>query len=680
MKKNQAAVETLFAEGGTLSSGKVGYARRPQQVELAHSVSRALESKSVLLADAPTGTGKSLAYLAPAALSGEKAVVSTATIALQHQLLNEDIPPLRRAVCKQLGYPEDEGFSYAVMKGRRNFLCTQRYHETLRMGSVFDTGAIRDLDRWASETPTGDREDLDFPLPAQTWSEVASDGEDCAPAACPFREGCFYYAHRDRAAEADVIVVNHALLLANAASGGAIFDVSDRHLIVDEAHRLEDVMSQAFGARASFGRVRYAMRQAKKKSEAATEAADGATMAAELFFDDLDEKGGRLGEESAAPRGYRNLLEALASVKASLKGDPKEEANNLAFMVGRLGSDLESFYREPEETHAYSIIAGRSRVANRNPYPELRSWLVDTDVAFREVVLPMFEGRGVVLTSATLANGGRSDGGKPGGGKPGGNDGNGGGSAFSYARSRLGLGKRDAVAFPSLSKNGRAKTVLKKVDENLGGETFDYAGRCLLYVEDGIPEPSRGGYERFTDECIRRCRELVAVSGGRALILLSTKRALRAFKENFDVPYPVKFQYDDSPGRLVSWLKKSGDGVLVGTRTFWEGIDVPGEAVSLVVIDRVPFPPPDDPVVEKLCEKAGKGWFSEVSLPRGQIALRQGAGRLMRRADDRGVIALLDSRVNRKGWGKLVIRSFPDAPVTRSLRDVETFFAEGGGS
>ncbi|MBA2692884.1 MAG: ATP-dependent DNA helicase [Rubrobacter sp.] len=663
MKETLTAVEALFADGGALSSGKPGYSRRSQQVELARSVARTISDKGILLADAPTGTGKSLSYLAPAALSGEKIVVSTATIALQHQLLNEDIPPLRRAVCKQLGYPEDEGFSYAVMKGRRNFLCTQRYHETLRMGSIFDTGAIRDLDRWASETPTGDREDLDFPLPVQTWSEVASDGEDCAPAACPFREGCFYYAHRDKAMEADVIVVNHALLLANAASGGAIFDVSDRHLIVDEAHRLEDVMSQAFGARASFGRVRYAMRQAKKKSEGVTEAADGATMAAELFFDDL-ETSGELGRESAAPRGYRNLLEALASVKASLKNDPKEEANNLAFMVGRLGSDLESFYREPEETHAYSIVAGRSRVANRKPYPELRSWLVDTDVAFREVVLPMFESRGVVLTSATLANGVR-DGGE------------GGGSAFSYARSRLGLGKVGAVAIPTLSKKQKTKTVKKKVDESLGEETFDYEGRCLLYVEDGIPEPSRGGYERFTEECVRRCRDLLSMSGGRALILLSTNRALRAFKETLDIPYPVKFQGDDSPGRLVSWLKESGDGVLVGTRTFWEGIDVPGEAVSLVVIDRVPFPPPDDPVVEKLCKKAGKGWFSEVSLPRGQIALRQGAGRLMRRADDRGVIALLDSRVNRKGWGKLVVRSFPEAPVTTSPSDVEAFFEKG---
>jgi ATP-dependent DNA helicase DinG len=666
MKAVEDTVEKLFAEGGALASGKPGYTKRPEQVELARSVGRILEAKGVLLADAPTGTGKSLAYLAPAALSGEKIVVSTATIALQHQLLSEDIPPLRRAVCEQLGFPEEEGFSYAVMKGRRNFLCTQRYHETLRMGSIFDTGAIRDLDRWASETETGDREDLDFPLPAQTWSEVASDGEDCAPAACPFREGCFYYAHRDRAMEADVIVVNHALLLANAASGGAIFDVSDRHLIVDEAHRLEDVMSQAFGARVSFGRVRYAMRQAKKKSEAATEAADGATMAAELFFDDL-EKDGPLGDESAAPRGYRNLLEALASVKASLKNDPKEEANNLSFMVGRLGADLESFYREPEETHAYAIVAGRSRApSNREPYPELRSWLVDTDVAFREVVLPMFENRGVVLTSATLANGGRPD------------ESDNGSSVFSYARSRLGLGKRDAVAIPTLSKNGRTKTVSKKVDEILGEETFDYAGRCLLYVEDEIPEPSRGGYERFTEACIRRCRELLSVSGGRALILLSTNRALRAFRENLDVPYPVKFQGDDSPGRLVAWLKRSGDGVLVGTRTFWEGIDVPGDAVSLVVIDRVPFPPPDDPVVEKLCEKAGKGWFAEVSLPRGQIALRQGAGRLMRRSDDRGVISLLDSRVSKKGWGKLVLRSFPNAPATSSLRDVEKFFDEEG--
>lgn len=274
--------------------------------------------------------------------------------------------------------------------------------------------------------------------------------------------------------------------------------------------------------------------------------------------------------------------------------------------------------------------------------------------------MPLFEERGIVLTSAMLANGKRANGGSP----------------FSYVRNRLGLGGGKNTEFPGRGAKRGSKTNAKVVREHVGEDIFDYPGRCLLYLEREIPEPGKGEYERFTEACVRRTEELVDLSGGGALVLLSTNRALRAFKEKLDVPYPVKFQGDDSPGRLVSWLKESDSGVLVGTRTFWEGIDVPGEAVSCVVIDRVPFPPPDDPVIEKLCEKAGKGWFYEVSLPKAQIAIRQGAGRLMRRSDDRGVIALLDPRMSKKGWGKVVIRSLPEAPVTGSLEDVGEFFGE----
>ena len=612
-------------------------------MDLAREVAATFRNKGVLLADAPTGTGKSLAYLAPAVLSGEKVVVSTATLALQHQLLSEDLPPLKRAVSELLGYPEDEGFSYAVMKGRSNFLCGLRHEDTLRQGSILDGELLTGLDRWVSETETGDREDLTFPVPAAKWMEVASDGEDCAPNACRFRDGCFYYAHRDRAAEADLLIVNHALLLANVATGGNIFDVEGRHLVIDEAHRLEDVMAEALGARASFWRIRYVARQASKKSEGAADHADGAVMAAEAFFGELGE-GGELGSERHAPPSYETLLDALGATKRALAADPKEEANNLAGMVGRLRGDLESFYSEPEETHVYAIVPGRSRDPNRRPYPELRSWLVDTAEAFREWVLPTFEGGGVVLASATLANG------------------SGGGRSFSYTRRRLGLDE------PQGSRS---------VAEHAGEEVFDYAQRCLLYVEEGIGEPTLGTADAYAEACARRAEELVGLSRGRALILLSTSRAVGAFRESFKPPYPVRFQGDDAPGRLVRWLKETEGAVLVGTRTFWEGVDVPGDPVSLVVIDRAPFPPPDDPVVARLCERAGKGWFREVSLPKAQVALRQGAGRLMRRPDDRGVIALLDPRIRARGWGKSVLKALPPAPVTGSLEDVRRFFTTG---
>ncbi|MDP9457922.1 MAG: hypothetical protein CYG60_23080 [Actinobacteria bacterium] len=652
------ASEAIFAADGPLAARKAGYRRRPEQVELARAVERTFRERGVLLADAPTGTGKSASYLAPAILralrAGEKVLVSTATLALQNQLLAEDVPVVSSASSALLGQPEEEGISYAVMKGRRNFLCGQRHEDTLREGTLLDGKLVSGLDRWAVETETGDREDLDFPVPAWAWLEIASDGEDCAPKGCRFREGCFYYAHRERAQDADLVIVNHALLMANVASGGNIFDTEGRHLIIDEAHVLEGVMSEALGARVSYGRIRYAMRQAKKKSEGAAAHADRAEMAAELFFGEL-EANRTLGSEGAAPAAYRTLKDALVSVSEALTNDPKEEANNLTGMVARLLGDLRFFYSEPEDEYAYAVVEGRRSFrkgrkggVTGEPLPELKAWLVETGAAFREGLLPLFEEGGVVLTSATLATGSGEK------------------RSFSYARDRLGLGE-------PLEKQARS------VGEHLGSEVFDYASRCLLYVDEGegtsavVPSniPAR---EREAAAGARRAEDLVKLSGGRALVLLSTSRAVEAYRRIFAPPFPVRFQGDDSPGRLVQWLKETEGAVLVGTRSFWTGVDVPGEAVSLVVIDRVPFPVPDDPVIKRLSERAGKEWFRTVSLPRAQVALRQGAGRLMRRDTDRGVIALLDPRLHRKSWGKAVLASLPPAPVTGSLREVERFF------
>jgi ATP-dependent DNA helicase DinG len=197
-----------------------------------------------------------------------------------------------------------------------------------------------------------------------------------------------------------------------------------------------------------------------------------------------------------------------------------------------------------------------------------------------------------------------------------------------------------------------------------------------VYVEKEMAPPTLGSPDLFASSCAGRTEELVGLSGGQALVLLSTKRALAAFRESFGPPYPVRYQGDDSPGRLIRWLKETEGAVLVGTRTFWEGVDVPGASVSLVVMDRVPFAPPEDPVAAKLREKAGERAFREVFLPKAQVAVRQGAGRLMRRATDRGVVALLDPRVARKGWGKAVLGSLPPARRTGSLAEVARFFAE----
>lgn len=628
-------LEGFFAADGPLAGCYEGYSHRPEQLRFAAEVSRALGESGLLLADAPTGTGKSAAYLAAAVLSGKRVVISTATIALQSQLLTKDIPLIRRAVAKLGGYPEEEGFSYAVMKGRGNFLCDQRFEETAAEGELLDDALFERLEDWRERTATGDREELDFPVPVGRWLEVASDGEDCTPGTCPHREGCFYYAHRDRAKEADVVVVNHALLMVNAASWGALLDPAGRHLILDEAHRLEDVMNGAFGARVSRSRLAYSLRQISKKAPDLGRYTQRVENAADLFFDALRENQS-LGDEEAAPRGYRQLVDSLKGVREVLSANPKEEVANLQGMVGRIWGDLRSFYTAPQSTHAYAVVAGRSR-KSANPYPELRSWLVETGEVFRKEVAGLFDEGGVVLTSATLATGTAPN------------------SSFAYTRKRLGL-EPDKLERPF------REVALE--------ETFDYSGNALVYVDDGERPGERPG-ER---SAIRRTEELVRLSRGRALILLTTSRAVSDFRDNFVTDYPVRYQGDDSPARLVDWLKKTPNAVLVGTRTFWEGVDVSGEQVSLVVMDKVPFPVPDDPVIAALTQKAGKGWFIEVSLPRAQVAVRQGAGRLLRSATDRGVIAVLDPRIRKKNWGQAVLRSLPAAPVTTSLEEVRRFF------
>ena len=368
----------LFSADGPLAKRKPGYSERPEQVDLAAAVEECFDSKSVLLCDAPTGTGKSLGYLAPAILRaaqrGEKVVVSTATLALQAQLLNEDLPPLRSATAELLGYPEEESISYAVMKGRRNFLCTKRHLETLMSGQIFDSELVVNLDRWAAETKTGDREDLTFPMSVSAWAEVASDGDDCSPRTCPYREGCHYYVHRDTASEAEILVVNHALLLANAASYGSIFDTEGRHLVIDEAHRLEEIMAEAFGARISYARILYVLRQARKRCERAHAATNTAEMAADLFFEDL--RGGTTRLHQSPPKAYGKLVEALKELRSVLAHAPNEEANLLQGMVGRLRKDLESFYSKPDDDYAYAVVAkpaGRSRSQGRRTTPNSKA-------------------------------------------------------------------------------------------------------------------------------------------------------------------------------------------------------------------------------------------------------------------------------------------------------------------
>lgn len=651
------AIDAVFCKRGPLSKIKSGYSPRPEQIRLAKEAARAVHGADTLLGDCPTGTGKGLGYLAGGILGGGKLVVSTATLALQAQLLNQDLPLLRSAISLLYGYPEDEAFTYAVIKGRGNYLCANRFDQTIASPGLLEPQTLQDLIDFRDSTTAGDREDLHKPVPANRWLEVASDGEDCSPNSCSYRESCFYYRARDEALAADVLVSNHALSLINAASGGNIFDVCGRHFIADEAHRLEEVMSESFGMSVSWWRVKYAMRQALRKNPDLQQYTDRAEQASDLFFDEL--RGNtELGSEEVAPGSYKTLYESLLSVEKLLRNDTREEVVNLSFMVMRLRSELRAFYSAPLSSHTYSVAPGRSVSGNstRKPYRLLQSWLVETGEVFREQMLGLFADKGKVLVSATLASSRKKGDGAEARG------------SFGYARQRLGLREEDLeIALHSeTDEDGfpAGANPAGEVRELASPEIFDYARRALIYTEPAREKP-------YSDlDTVRRSEEIVEITGGNALVLLSTARAVRVFRDEFDTEHPVRYQGDDSPGRLVSWLKQTEGGVLVGTRSFWEGVDVPGDALGCVIIDRVPFAPPDDPVIAALVEKAGKEWFRSVTLPKAQVALRQGAGRLMRTATDRGLIALLDPRINTKSWGKAVMNSLPDAPVTSDIEDV----------
>ena len=670
----EGRVGSFFAPDGPLAARKPGYAPRPQQIGYSLAVARAIERAptapepprddpagdegdgdqpqepppSLLLADCPTGTGKTLASLVPVALSGQKAVYSTATIALQSQLMESELPLLARS----LG--TDSGFSYALMKGRQNYLCDNRLDALFRSPGLLgppDVGpeALGLLGAWRSRTRTGGRED--FPLAPSVWPRVASDPHDCAPALCRFREACFYLNGVEEAKDAQVLVVNHALLAANVRAGGAIFPLEGRVLIVDEAHRLREALSGAYGVSLSLARVRQATNAARKTGPShASRYADAADWAAERFFEEFDDVSSEAldperGDEDALP-DPEPLDGALVSLRNVLKASSSNGVGGSAAMARQIVVDLRSFYKR-RESHARAMLG-------RPGARELRSWLVDVAPAFawdvasgRDVEAPATRGPVTVLCSATLASG------------------SGEGRSLAHPRRDLGV---------NLLLKTRPGT---RLEEHLADEAFDYERNALVYLERGLPEPDRDNAEEYARLSAARTAEILALTGGRALVLLSIARAVAIFREHLDVPYPVRFQEPGAPvGPLVEWLKGTQGAVLVGTRSLWEGVDVAGPQVSCVIVDKVPFPAPNDPVNRALVRKAGKDWFRRVSLPAAQIALRQGAGRLLRSASDRGVFVLLDPRVTNRRWGGNIVSSLPPAPVTHSLSRVGRFFEE----
>ncbi len=647
--------------------GDLGGVERPGQGEMAEAVRAAMRRKEHLLVQAGTGTGKSLAYLVPALLHGRPVVVATATLALQAQLIRRDLPRLADAAEPLLGRRP----TFAILKGRNNYVCLNRLDNggPDEADVLFDESATSPMGRevvraraWASETDTGDRDDLLPGVYDRVWAQIAVTSRECIGAArCTFGEECFAERARARAAEADIVVTNHALLAIDALEGIPVLPEHDV-VVVDEAHELVDRVTGVATAELTAAMVERAARMATKVAD--ERAVDilrgvgeglGATMAG-VEPGRLDPTPPLLAAELAAVRDAARGV--TASISTSRDDSPDEV---LAKRLAR-GSVEEIF-----ETAARLAAVAQHDVAwltlEERRGRVLRVAPLSVAGLLREA---LFRRRTIVLTSATLELGG----------------------SFEFTARSFGLGPEadraveqepDEPAPDSTAPGGQPETetdaetdaapadaadVAKPPPPWRGldvGSPFDYGKQGILYVAKHLPAPGRDG---LSEAALDEIAELVVSAGGRALGLFSSRRAAEqaaaALRTRLELP--VLCQGDDTLSELVRRFADEPQTCLFGTMSLWQGVDVPGPSCQLVLIDRIPFPRPDEPLSaarSRAVDQAGGSGFMAVSAAHAAVRLAQGAGRLIRRQDDRGVVAVLDSRLATARYGGFLRGTMP---------------------
>lgn len=610
------------------------YEYRPGQVAMAEAVWRALRGEHALLAEAGTGTGKSLAYLLPALHLDRRVVVSTGTKALQEQLARKDLPLCERVLGRSV--------RAVVVKGRANYLCLH-YWRQFKAQPLFATQEegrhFKAVAAWAEATQTGDRAEWEgIPEDLPFWREVNARGERCLGSHCPVYAQCHVVTLRRSAEAAEVVVTNHHLLFADLAlkdrwDAAALPEYA--HLVLDEAHEAEDAATSFFGSSASKRMLQEWLHDAQRAFSqgppALLTALSDASQAALFFFGRVEggerrevvRPGFLSGDLEALKERMDRRLDAAALALEDQAG--REESLGLLERLEAWRGAFDFVVEEEDDTHVRWLeCRGRNVTFGASPIavgPLLRRQLFSRLNA-------------AVLTSATLTVGG----------------------SFEYLRSRLGV-PEEAVELRVPSP-------------------FDYAEQGLLYLPSRFPDPAA---EDFVEKVAETAAELVVLSRGRAFILCTSYRNMAAVAHALAerIPFPVLVQGEEPKGLLLERFRRTGDAVLVATTSFWQGVDVQGEALSLVVIDKLPFAVPSDPLTSARIEhmrREGRDPFWGYQLPEAAILLQQGAGRLIRSARDRGVVACLDVRLTRRAYGKVLIESLPPFRVTSDLRDVEAFF------
>jgi len=634
-----SSLDEVFAPGGALASAIPGYRRRGDQVEMAQAIGAAIESTSVLVAEAGTGTGKTFAYLVPALLAGGKVIVSTGTKTLQDQLYDRDLPAVRAALAC--------GASAALLKGRANYVCLYRLRRAVTEGrgaTPEEAAQLRRIERFAATTVSGDRADLaDVPEDAPIWTQATSTRDNCLGQGCPDYADCFVMRARRNALAADVVVINHHLFFADVVlrdEGVAELLPACNTLIFDEAHQLPETARLFFGDSLSTSQLLELSRDAR----AELRSAGGGSPELESLCNRL-ERAARdlrlaLGEAPlrlAWPQALRvaGFPDALVKIRSALRtldaalAAQAERSEGLGACSRRAGN-------------AYAVL---NRLTETDASEDVR-WAEAVGQSVQLHVTPLHSGelfrrqmddhpRAWIFTSATLAVG----------------------EDFRHFTRELGVPEATTRRWES---------------------PFRFAEQALIYLPPGLPPDPND--PAFTDALVEAAYPVLEASGGRAFLLFTTLRALRRAHELLRgrIEYPLLVQGTGSRSELLARFRQLGNAVLLGSASFWEGVDVRGDALSLVVIDKLPFAPPDDPVLAARIDAikaVGRNPFNELQLPQAVLQLKQGAGRLIRDEGDRGVLMLCDPRLLSRPYGKRILESLPPMKRTRSLEEVREFFA-----
>jgi len=632
------SISSILGHDGPIAKHLSGFSPRQEQQHLAEAIHESLESGQPLVGEAGTGTGKTFAYLVPAILSGQRIIISTGTRHLQDQLFTNDLPLVKRSLGVSV--------QTSLLKGRANYLCKQRLTRALRSPALADERHqqhLRILQSWSMRTETGDiAEVLDVPEDSLVWGFITSSDEFCSQHEFEELDDCYVHAARKKAQEADIVVVNHHLLCADLSlkeEGFGDLLPSANGFIIDEAHQLPDIAAQFFGKRLSSRQLIDLSRDTV--SEQLTEAPESKEL--REFATDL-ENGVRYFRLAFSLEPARD---AWANVRDTPAIDRELErlTGLLDVLVKALeplkdrGKGLESCYRRADQQKRLL-----SRFINADGESPSVHWFETYRTGFALNMTPMNVAEPFkramnamasswVFTSATLAVGGD----------------------FSHFRAQLGLDESSELQVDS---------------------PFDYQRNALLYLPEGLPEPQHASY---TVACMEAVLPVIKASGGRAFLLFTSYRALNeatAWLES-RIDYPILCQGQMPKRDLLEEFQSIGNAVLLGTSSFWEGVDVRGEALSLVVIDKLPFGSPGDPVmaarIDQLKRDGGNPFF-EFQVPQAAIALKQGVGRLIRDITDRGGLVLCDPRIRTRHYGEVFINSLPPMPITRDLEEVEAFY------